>query len=105
MALELTDDNFESLVLQSEKTVLVDFWAIWCGPCKVLSPIIDELSNEYEGKAVIGKVNVDANPEITSKFGVRNIPTVFIFKDGKIVDKQVGVGTKATYASKLDAQL
>ena len=105
MALELTDDNFEELVLKSDKPVLVDFWAVWCGPCKVLSPIIDELSNDYEGKAVVGKVNVDSNPEITAKFGVRNIPTVFIFKNGDVVDKHVGAGNKATYASKIDALL
>ena len=82
MALEITDATFDEVVLKSSKPVLVDFWAEWCGPCRMVGPIIDELSNEYEGKAVVGKVDVDNNQEFAAKFGVRNIPTVLLFKNG-----------------------
>ena len=105
MALEITDAIFEEVVLQSDKPVLVDFWAAWCGPCRMVAPIIDELTEEYEGKAVIGKVDVDANQEFAAKYGVRNIPTVLIFKGGEVIDKQVGVAPKATYAAKIDAAI
>ncbi|MDO6802973.1 thioredoxin [Wenyingzhuangia sp. 1_MG-2023] len=105
MALEITDATFEEVVLKSDKPVLVDFWAAWCGPCRMVAPIIDELTEEYEGKAVIGKVDVDANQEFAAKYGVRNIPTVLVFKGGEIVDKQVGVAPKATYAAKIDAAI
>lgn len=105
MALEITDATFEEVVLKSDKPVLVDFWATWCGPCKRLAPIIDELHTEYDGKAVIGKVDVDANQEVAAKYGVRNIPTVLVFKNGELVDKQVGLGSKSTYATKLDGLL
>lgn len=105
MAVEITDANFEETVLKSDKPVLVDFWATWCGPCKMLTPIIEELSKDYEGKAVIGKVDVDANQEIAAKYGVRNIPTVLVFKDGEMVDRQVGVAQKDAYQEKLDGQL
>ncbi|GGF73168.1 MULTISPECIES: thioredoxin [Wenyingzhuangia] len=105
MALEITDATFEEVVLQSDKPVLVDFWAAWCGPCRMVAPIIDELTEEYEGKAVIGKVDVDANQEFAAKYGVRNIPTVLVFKGGEVVDKQVGVAPKATYAAKIDAAI
>lgn len=103
MAVEIKDDNFEALVMNSDKPVLVDFWAEWCGPCRMVGPIVDELHGEYEGKAVIGKVNVDDNPEISAKFGIRNIPTVLFFKNGEVVDKQVGAAAKSAYANKLDA--
>lgn len=103
MALEITDATFEEVVLKSEKPVLVDFWAAWCGPCRMVGPIIEELAEEYEGKAVVGKLDVDANQEFAAKYGVRNIPTVLVFKGGEVVDKQVGVAPKATYASKIDA--
>ncbi|NJB83406.1 thioredoxin [Wenyingzhuangia aestuarii] len=105
MALEITDATFEEVVLKSDKPVLVDFWAAWCGPCRMVAPIIDELTEEYDGKAVIGKVDVDANQEFAAKYGVRNIPTVLVFKGGEVVDKQVGVAPKATYAAKIDAAI
>ena len=105
MALEITDATFEEVVLKSDKPVLVDFWAAWCGPCRMVGPIIEELSSEYEGKAVVGKVDVDANQEFAAKYGVRNIPTVLLFKGGEIVDKQVGVAPKTAYAQKIDAAL
>lgn len=103
MALELTDANFEEQVIKSDKPVLVDFWAEWCGPCRMITPIVTELAVEYEGKAVVGKVDVDNNPGITSKYGVRNIPTILFFKNGNVVDKQVGVAPKQKLAEKLDA--
>jgi thioredoxin 1 len=105
MALEITDATFEETVLKSDKPVVVDFWAAWCGPCRMVGPIIDEISNDYEGKAVVGKVDVDANQEFAAKYGVRNIPTVLIFKDGELVGRQVGVAPKATYAEAIDGLL
>jgi len=89
MALEITDATFDEVVLKSDKPVVVDFWAAWCGPCRMVGPIIDEVSNEYDGKAVVGKVDVDANQEFAAKYGVRNIPTVLVFKGGEIVNRQV----------------
>ena len=103
MALELNDNNFEQVVLQSDKPVLVDFWAEWCGPCRMVGPVVDELYKEYEGKAIIGKVNVDNNNEISMKFGIRNIPALLYFKNGEVVDKQIGAAPKSALASKLDA--
>ncbi len=105
MALELTDANFDQLVLKSDKPVLVDFWAEWCGPCRMVGPVVEELSKDYEGKAVVGKLNVDNNPNISAQFGVRNIPTLLIFKNGQIVDKQVGAVPKTVLDGKLKAQL
>jgi len=105
MALEITDATFDEVVLKSTQPVLVDFWATWCGPCRMVGPIIEELSGDYEGKAVVGKVDVDSNQEFAAKYGVRNIPTVLLFKNGEVVDKQVGVAPKATYAAKIDAVL
>lgn len=105
MALEITDANFEELVKKSDKPVLIDFWAEWCGPCRMVGPIVEEISKEYEGKAVVGKVNVDHNPNISMEFGIRNIPTILFFKNGQVVDKQVGAVPKAQLAAKLNAQL
>lgn len=105
MALEITDATFEEVVLNSDKPVLVDFWATWCGPCRMVGPVIDEVSNEYEGKAVVGKVDVDANQEFAAKYGVRNIPTVLLFHKGEIVERKVGVSPKSDYTNAIDAVL
>ena len=102
MALEITDSNFEETVLKSDKPVMVDFWAAWCGPCRMVGPIIDELSEEYDGKAIIGKVDIDSNQQYAAQYGVRNIPTVLVFKDGELVDRKVGVSSKNDYAEALD---
>jgi len=103
MALEITDANFEELVMKSDKPVLVDFWAVWCGPCRMVGPVVEEIANDYEGKAIVGKVDVDNNPEIASKFGIRNIPTILFMKNGEVVDKQVGAAQKSALTEKLDA--
>ena len=105
MAIDITDSNFEEVVMKSDKPVLVDFWAEWCGPCRMVGPVVEELAKEYEGRAVIGKVNVDENPDISVKFGIRNIPALLFFKNGEIVDKQIGAVPKSALAEKLDKQL
>lgn len=105
MALEITDANFEELVLKSDKPVIIDFWAVWCGPCRMVGPLVEEIGKEYEGKAVVGKVDVDNNPGVSAKFGIRNIPTILFFKNGEIVDKQVGAVPKQILVNKLEAIL
>ena len=102
--IEITDANFNE-ILNTDKPVLVDFWAEWCGPCKMIGPVVTELANEYDGKAIIGKVNVDENPATAAQFGIRSIPTLLVFKGGEIVDKQIGAVPKAVLAGKIDAQL
>ena len=102
--IEITDANFNE-ILKTDKPVLIDFWAEWCGPCKMIGPVVKELATEYEGRAVIGKVNVDENPGTAAQFGIRSLPTLLVFKDGEIVDKQIGAVPKAVLAGKLDAQL
>nr|WP_297169542.1 thioredoxin [uncultured Dysgonomonas sp.] len=104
MALEITDATFEE-VLKSDKLVVVDFWAEWCGPCRMVGPIVEELAVDYADKVIVGKVDVDNNDEITSKFGIRNIPTILFFKNGEIVDKQVGAAQKSALVEKIDKQL
>ena len=105
MAVEITDSNFEELVLKSDRPVVIDFWAEWCGPCRMVGPLVEEIAQEYQGKALVGKVDVDNNPGISSKFGIRNIPTILFIKNGEIVDKQVGAVPKSVLASKLEAIL
>jgi thioredoxin 1 len=105
MAVEVNDANFEEVVLQSNVPVLIDFWAEWCGPCRIVGPIIEELSVEYEGKAVLAKMDVDSNPVVPSQYGIRNIPTILFFKNGEVVDKQVGAVPKTVIAQKIEALL
>jgi len=105
MAFEFTDSNFQETALAKDTVSVVDFWAEWCGPCRMVTPIIEELSGEYEGKALIGKVNVDHNPNISSEYGIRSIPTILIFKNGEMIDKQVGVTTKVALEKKINEAL
>jgi len=102
MTVEVTDTNFEEVVLKSENPVIVDFWAEWCGPCRVVGPILSDISDEYEGKVVVAKLDVDSNPNVTMKYGIRNIPTVLYFNNGEVVDKQVGAVPKGHFLSKLE---
>ena len=104
MALEITDSNFQEILAEG-KPVVMDFWAPWCGPCKMVGPIIDELATEYEGKVIIGKCDVDENGDVAAEYGKRNIPTVLFFKNGELVDKQVGSAPKSAYVAKIEAIL
>lgn len=105
MATNLTESNFESVVTNGDKPVLIDFWAAWCGPCKMLTPTIEELAKEYDGKAVIAKINVDEQPGLAQKYGVMSIPTVFLIKGDKVLDSSIGVRPKAYYSKALDNAL
>jgi thioredoxin 1 len=105
MAIEITDSNFEELVLKSDKPVIVDFWAEWCGPCRMVGPIVSEIGEEFKDRAVVGKLDVDSNPGVTMKFGIRNIPTILFFKGGAVADKQVGAVPKSMLVKKLQALL
>ncbi len=101
----LTDENFEDEVIKSDKPVLIDFWAVWCGPCKMIAPIVEELAEEYEGKVKIGKLDVDENQQVSIRFGVRSIPTLLIFKNGKVADTIIGAVPKVQIVQKLKAVL
>ncbi|MBI1192325.1 MAG: thioredoxin [Bacteroidetes bacterium] len=105
MALEFTDANFQQDVLEADKVAMIDFWAEWCGPCRMVGPIVEELAKEYGSQANIGKVNVDHNPEITQRYRIMNIPTILFVKNGQVVDKQVGAAPKAVLEQKLKAHL
>ena len=103
MALEVNDGNFDEVVLKSDKPVIVDFWAEWCGPCRMISPIIEEISVEYADKALVVKCDVDGSPGVSARYAIRNIPTILFFKNGNIADKQVGAAPKNSFITKLNA--
>jgi thioredoxin 1 len=103
MAVEITDANFAEVAMSTEKPVMIDFWAEWCGPCRMVTPIVEEMATEYAGKAVVGKVNVDDNPDISAKFGIRNIPTILFLRGGQVVDKSVGAVPKNILTEKMEA--
>ncbi len=105
MAITLTDANFDEMVLKADKPVMVDFWAEWCGPCRVIGPLVNEIAEEYKDKVIVGKLDVDSNPAVSSKYGIRNIPTVLYFKNGQVADKQVGAVPKGSLVNKLEALL
>ena len=105
MALQFTDANFQSEVISSDKLSVIDFWAEWCGPCRAIGPVIEELSKEYDGKVKVGKVNVDENPQVSMNYGITSIPCVLFIKNGQVVDKQVGAAPKAVFEKKIQAHL
>jgi thioredoxin 1 len=105
MAFEFTDDNFQETVLDNDKVAVVDLWAPWCGPCRLIGPIIEQLAEEHGENVLIGKLNVDDNPEVPTNFGVRGIPTILFFKNGKLVDKQVGLTTKQALNQKIKSAM
>ena len=103
--MEFTDANFQQEVLNSDIPVLIDFWAVWCGPCKMIAPFVEEIAKDYEGKVKVGKLDVDNNPNVSMQYGIRSIPTLLFFRDGKVVDQIMGAVPKNMITSKLDAQL
>ena len=103
MALEVNDNNFEEVVIKSSIPVLVDFWAEWCGPCRMIAPIVEEIGEQFAGKALVVKCDVDSSPNVAAKYSIRNIPTVLFFKEGKVADKQVGAVPKNNFLTKLNA--
>lgn len=105
MAFEFTDANFDEAAITTKGVAVVDFWAEWCGPCRMVAPVIEELAKDYDGKALIGKLDVDSNPGVSMKYGVRSIPTILFLKDGEVIDKHVGTATKQALAAKIDAML
>ncbi len=105
MALEFNDANFQKEVIESDKLTVIDFWAEWCGPCRAIGPVIEELAKDYEGKVKIGKVNVDVNPNVSSNYGITSIPAILFIKGGKIVDKQIGAVPKSILDKKIQAHL
>lgn len=105
MAFEITDGNFQEKVMENKGVTVIDFWAEWCGPCRMITPIIEELSAEYDGKALIGKLNVDENPQVAMKYGIMSIPTLLVLRNGEVVDKHVGVTSKKALADKIEKQL
>jgi len=105
MALKFTDDNFQETVLEADQVAVVDFWAEWCGPCRMVGPVVEQLSEEFQGKALVGKVNVDHNPEIAMKYGIRSIPTILFIKGGEVVDKQVGAAPKSKLKATLEKHI
>ncbi|MEN7549001.1 thioredoxin [Rapidithrix thailandica] len=104
-AVTITDDNFEEVVLKSDKPVLVDFWATWCGPCLMMAPVVEELAEDFDGQAVIGKLDVDANPQSSAKFGIRSIPTMLVFKGGEVVEKLIGASSKVELEKRIQGQI
>ena len=102
---EVTDDTFDAEIINSDKLAIVDFWAVWCGPCKMIAPIMEEFASEYEGKVKIAKVDVDNNPQIAVKYGIRSIPTVMFFKEGRLVDQVIGASPKSHFQEKIDEHI
>jgi len=105
MAIELNENNFDEIVLKSKQPVMVDFWAVWCAPCRAIAPFVEQIATESKGKAVVGKVDIEQSPEIANRYGIRNIPTILFFKDGQLANKHVGLASKAALANMLNALL
>ena len=105
MAIVINESNFDEIVLKSKQPVMVDFWAVWCAPCRAIAPFVEQIATEYEGRAVVGKMDIEQSPDIANRYGIRNIPTILFFKGGEMVNKQVGLTSKAALASMLNALL